>query len=204
MSRERMTLFRSYGSVLRRMTDLAKFRELTLAIIDYGLDDKEPEFSDESLLCIFEALRPNLDNSKSVSERRKQNRTNDNKTEQTKTKRNKTEQTKTKRAEVEVEEEVEVEDENVLEAHKRKRAPRFENPELEKAWCNFVEMRKKSRKPMTDRAKDLMDKKLRKLAADQFGELNEDKAIEILEKSTLNAWSDIYEPHSKGIDWSNV
>jgi uncharacterized protein YdaU (DUF1376 family) len=55
-------------------------------------------------------------------------------------------------------------------------------------WNDFVEMRKKLKKPMTDRAVKLMISKL---------ETMKNKGIdtsEVLQKSILANWSDVYEP----------
>jgi hypothetical protein len=55
-------------------------------------------------------------------------------------------------------------------------------------WNDFVEMRKKLKKPMTDRAVKLMLSKL---------ETMKDKGIDtsaVLQKSILANWSDVYEP----------
>jgi DNA-binding transcriptional ArsR family regulator len=56
------------------------------------------------------------------------------------------------------------------------------------AWAGFVEMRKHIKKPMTDRALDL---KIKDLA--RFQQKGYDLAA-ILDKSTANNWSDLYEP----------
>ena len=56
------------------------------------------------------------------------------------------------------------------------------------AWAGFVEMRKHIKKPMTDRAIDLKIKDL-----SRFQQKGYDLAA-ILDKSTANNWSDLYEP----------
>lgn len=55
-------------------------------------------------------------------------------------------------------------------------------------WAGFVEMRKKQRKVMTDRARDLKISELRK-----FLDAGHDVGA-ILDKSTANCWIDLYEP----------
>lgn len=62
-----------------------------------------------------------------------------------------------------------------------------DNEELNEAIINFIQMRKQIKKPMTDRAVELMISKLNKLAGP-----DDDMAIKILEKSTMNCWTDIY------------
>lgn len=54
------------------------------------------------------------------------------------------------------------------------------------AWAGYVEMRKKIKKPMTDRAIDL---KFKALAA--FRDAGDD-IEKILDQSTENSWSDLY------------
>jgi len=56
------------------------------------------------------------------------------------------------------------------------------------AWDGYVAMRKKQRKPMTDRARDL---KLAELQ--RFRDAGHDVGA-ILDKSTANCWTDVYAP----------
>ena len=58
---------------------------------------------------------------------------------------------------------------------------------LNDAILSFVEFRKKSKKPMTDKAVELMIKKLNELSN------REDEQIAILNQSILNGWTGIYE-----------
>jgi hypothetical protein len=57
------------------------------------------------------------------------------------------------------------------------------------AWNGFVVMRNKKKKPMTDRARELILRTLEKLHAG-----GHDIAA-ILDKSTINSWTDIYLPN---------
>ncbi len=61
-----------------------------------------------------------------------------------------------------------------------------EKTKLEKAIDDFKEFRKKIKKPMTDRAVELLIKNLDKLAD------NENTKIEILNQSILNGWQSVY------------
>ena len=91
--------------------------------------------------------------------------------------------------------------------NEHKRVPRFTDPDLEKVWSDFVEMRKKKRAPMTAHAEDLMEKKLRMMASDGNGGIIPGRAIAILEQSVMNAWSDIWEIKTKTgntINWDIV
>ena len=90
----------------------------------------------------------------------------------------------------------------------------YENDELNQAFTDFVDMRKKIKKPMTDRAVKMAKGKLLKYATNQItGEFDEDVAIKILEQSIMCGWTDLYQlktdnrnkvQQSKTIDWSNI
>jgi len=58
---------------------------------------------------------------------------------------------------------------------------------LQQALNDFYDMRKKIRKPMAERAKQLAIRKLQSLASD------EDTQIKIIEQSILNGWQSFYE-----------
>lgn len=59
-------------------------------------------------------------------------------------------------------------------------------------WLAFVEMRKKMRKPLTERAGELIRNKLRQLQ--QAGE----DPIEVLEQSTMNSWAGVFSVKERG------
>ena len=92
----------------------------------------------------------------------------------------------------------------------------YENNELNQAFVDFVEMRKKVKKPMTPRAIKMAQNKLVKFATNQIiGELDEELAIKILEQSIFKSWTDIYplKDEQNGntmsrsqnrVDWSKV
>lgn len=69
---------------------------------------------------------------------------------------------------------------------------------LNDAILSFIEFRKKSGKPMTDKAVDLMLKKL-----NGFSD-SEEEQIEILNQSILNGWTGIYELKKGGDGRGNV
>ena len=85
---------------------------------------------------------------------------------------------------------------------------------LDAAFADFVEMRKKIKKPMTDRAVELAINKLRSLATLPFSDcMDNDLAIQILNQSVMNCWQGLFplkedgQPKRQtrtGIDWSNV
>ena len=65
---------------------------------------------------------------------------------------------------------------------------------LDSALADFAEMRKKLKKPMTDRAMTLLKSKLDKLAK------TEEEKIAILEQSILHGWQDVYALKEDGIN----
>lgn len=79
-----------------------------------------------------------------------------------------------------------------------------DNQNLQDAWNAFEEMRKKLKKPLTDRARTLALKKLSDLSG------NDDQlALRIIDQSVLNSWQSFYQiksdnKKSGGIDWDNV
>lgn len=62
------------------------------------------------------------------------------------------------------------------------------NDIIQGAWLDFLDMRVKKKKPATERAKQLLLEKLEKLSGG-----NQHEAVKILEQSTVNAWTDLYE-----------
>ena len=60
------------------------------------------------------------------------------------------------------------------------------NEDLKATLYEFIKMRKLIKKPMTDRALELLIKKLHSLAK------NPEMAIKILEQSIVNGWQDVY------------
>ena len=88
-----------------------------------------------------------------------------------------------------------------------------DDEKLNQAFADFVEMRKKIKKPMTERAVTLAMNKLKKLSEVPFADsMDNDLAIQILEQSTMNCWQDLYplkDSNNKksgngGVDWDNV
>ena len=64
---------------------------------------------------------------------------------------------------------------------------------LNQAFLDFLDMREKIKKPMTERAIELAMKKLIELSALPFSEkMDNDTAIKILEQSTMNCWQGLF------------
>ena len=76
---------------------------------------------------------------------------------------------------------------------KKKTAEYYPGDEkLNRAFADYVEMRRQIKKPLTDRAMSLAMGKLKQLAAVPPGEMDNDLAIEILEQSILNSWQGLF------------
>lgn len=85
----------------------------------------------------------------------------------------------------------------------------YEDEELNQAFIDYVEMRKKIRKPMTDKAVTLAKNKIAKCAAIPFSdEINKTQAIKILEQSVLNSWQGIFplkdDENENETEWEDV
>ena len=65
--------------------------------------------------------------------------------------------------------------------------PILENENVKTVLCDFIEMRKEIKKPMTDRAIRILLKKLQELSNG-----DSETAVKILEKSIFCKWQDIY------------
>lgn len=69
----------------------------------------------------------------------------------------------------------------------------FEDESLNRAFGDYVEMRKAMKKPMTEKAKDLAVRKLKKLAAIPFtDELDVSTAVKVLEQSIERSWIGLF------------
>lgn len=90
----------------------------------------------------------------------------------------------------------------------------FPNDEsLNRAFMDYLEMRKKIKKPMTERAVELAIKKLEELSTSPLSDgMDNDLAIQILNQSVLNGWQGLFllkEQNTAGtpkggVDWSKV
>lgn len=86
--------------------------------------------------------------------------------------------------------------------------------ELNEAFKDFLEMRKKKRVPNTDRAIKLAINKLEDLSKDAFGNMDSNKAIKIIDQSILAGWTSLYplkennqnkaKATTNSIDWDNI
>lgn len=83
----------------------------------------------------------------------------------------------------------------------------YADQDLNKAFIDYVDMRKKIKAPMTDRAIELAIKKLNDLSSPN-GHMNNELAIEILNQSIMNGWKGLFpvntKPKKQGYDWGNL
>jgi hypothetical protein len=63
----------------------------------------------------------------------------------------------------------------------------------EEAWKGFVEMRKATKKPLTERAIQLLVKRLEQLKADGYD------PTDCIDQSTVNCWQGIFETKTKPV-----
>jgi len=74
----------------------------------------------------------------------------------------------------------------------KEKAALFDDPELQKAFEEFIEFRKQIKAPLTDHAKELCAKKLRTLAQDINGDIDAVKAKAIIDQSVMNGWKGLF------------
>lgn len=83
------------------------------------------------------------------------------------------------------------EDTNV--SKKKGPAVYFADEKLNQTFLDFIEMRKSLKKPMSDRAIRMMITKLEKMSVLPFSDtMDNDYAVQVLEKSILKSWTDIW------------
>jgi len=84
---------------------------------------------------------------------------------------------------------------------------------LNQAFLDYLEMRKKIKKPMTEKAVELAIKKLHELATVPFSDsMDNDLAVQILNQSVMNSWQGLFPLKEQktnntpkgGVDWSKV
>lgn len=195
------------------------------AIVYYQQTGKEPEFEDRTLSAVWKPIRRRLviDN-EHYEERCRINRENGakggrpRKEETEKTERlpkkpngfseNRTQPKKPDTdTDIDIDTEYDTETDNDLKNKRKpakagKRKDHFypQDEKLNKAFCDYVQMRKGIKKPMTDRAIELAIKELDKLSHG-----DPDVAIAILEQSILHSWSGLFtlrKPRARsGTDW---
>lgn len=92
-----------------------------------------------------------------------------------------------------------------------KKKPQFypNDERLEQAFSDYADMRRRIKKPMTERAVTLVMKKLEQLATVPFSDgMDNDLAVRILEQSIENSWQGLFPlkeaDRKQKVDWSSV
>lgn len=115
--------------------------------------------------------------------------------------------------------EIEIEKENRVRDREREDKKEIEKKKaffplddlLNSAFVDFIEYRKKIKKPLTDKAIQLNIKELEDLSKNSFGEMDNNKAINIINQTIKKGWSGFYplkeeknKNNANSIDWNNV
>lgn len=115
--------------------------------------------------------------------------------------------------------EIEIEKENRVRDREREDKKEIEKKKaffplddlLNSAFVDFIEYRKKIKKPLTDKAIQLNIKELEDLSKNSFGEMDNNKAITIINQTIKKGWSGFYplkeeknKSNANSIDWNNV
>jgi len=80
-----------------------------------------------------------------------------------------------------------------------------DDEELDRAFAGYVEMRRRMKRPMTQRAVELAIKKLNGLAAVPFSDSIDDRlAIQILNQSVMNGWQGLFPLKEREADYYDV
>lgn len=204
MERKQFTFYDSYFKAISRIKDPQVRCEAYDVICRYALLGEEPDLDalPDAAAIAFEGARPNLDASarkaaagKSGGEKSKNSEANSKQAQasckQTQAKRKQTEAKR--KQEKEQEKEKEKDKEQML--YNPPKSPQGDafvlfsdgNKELLTALHDFASMRKKTNRPLTDRAKQMLLSKLKKLSSDPAVQ------AKILDQSTYHGWQDVYE-----------
>lgn len=157
--------------------------QLLTALLDYGNNGILPNFSG-SLKMIFDCIKPNIDadidkyvsrcnkNKENIAKRYERIQSNTTEYDRIQSKVNKIKENKINK--------------NNKEKNIKKESPQIPD-EISEEWAAFAEMRKKIKKPLTDRSITMALNKLKELA-------NNDCELQrrILNQSTFNCWSSLY------------
>lgn len=182
-SKKSFVFYETYMDSLKQISDKKVQLELVMAILNYGLYQIEPKFSDDILRALFTSIKGPIDISIHNREVKSLNGSKGgapigNKNA-TKKDRNNLKQAKQPNVDVNVN----TMQCNVMECSIYKDLPN----ELVVALKDFEDMRKKIKSPMTDRAKEMLVKKLEKLSNG-----NTNLMIEILNQSIIANYKDVY------------
>lgn len=211
MERSNFTFYRSYYEALQELSEKDQTKVL-MAVIAYALDGEEKELKGVPK-ALFTLIKPTLDAGRKMAKggAKVKDRYEDNLTEDYAEGEQKADarleegkakvearSNKGKGNEIEIEKEIEIDIEKDIEGESEgepRKAPKkkrdaFEefaavDKELLKALRDFEQMRTKIKKPLTERAKEMLIEKLKTFPPDHW--------VRILEQSVMHDWQGIFE-----------
>lgn len=213
MERSNFTFYESFAAAAKRIKKKSERCDFYDAIVSYALygEEQDMESMPDMVAIAIELIKPNLDSSRRKAENGKQGGKPKANGKQTESKNDfafangesKTdfaspdgESKKEKEIEIEIENKKEIEGESEGETRKavKKKRDVFEefaasDKELLKALRDFEQMRVKIKKPLTDRAKEMVIDKLKTFPPDQW--------VQILEQSVMHDWQGLFELKSE-------
>lgn len=211
MERSNFTFYESFAAAARRIKKKNERCDFYDAVVNYALYGEEPDMESmpDIVAIAVELIKPNLDSSRRKAENGKQGggaeangkqneskqKANGKQTE-SKTEANDKQNASKKEKEIEIENKIEnkIEIEKEIEGETRKEPKKkrdaFEefaavDKELLKALRDFEQMRIKIKKPLTERAKEMLIEKLKTFPPDHW--------VRILEQSVMHDWQGIFE-----------
>lgn len=204
-TRNKISFFRSYYEGMKDV-DAETFQRMMTALLEYAFYGKEPELSGLEK-ALFEAWRPNIDRSNALSDGGKKG--GESIMEASAKPVPSLPEALPKPSDTEKEKEKEKDkDKDIGEGKKKaKKAPspdqkffassdqgitEAEAEQLNAAFADFAEMRKRIKAPLTPRAETLTVNNLRKLAT-KGGEFNARLAVSILNQSTQRSWRGLFQ-----------
>jgi len=198
--KDSMILYTAYAEKFKKLTN-EQFGKLIRLMIQYQQDGIAPEIEDIAVALAFDVVKGDIDYNnakyKKVVERNKENgkkggrpKTQNNPLGLSKTQKN---PSKPKKADYEYEYDYDNEYDNTFRKSKQKEFSKtyVEDEDLNKAIMDFIEHRKKLRKPMTPRAIELFILKVKKLSNSTSGQ------IALINTAIERGWQSVYPSNDK-------
>lgn len=197
-----MILYASYAEKFQRLTD-AQFGRLIRLVFKYQAGEDVGNIDDFAVSLAFDVIRYDLDRNNEKYERIiERNRENGKKGGRPKnpvgfekTQNNPEEPKKADKDKDKDKEKDKVEDKDINNKSKRKRFA--DDDDLNNAILDFIEHRRKLRKPMTDHAVQLFLDRLNKMATDK------DDQINLINVAILKGWQTVYPSEERLTERSN-
>ena len=174
--RQSFTFLRSYYEAIKELPAKVQ-NELYRAIIEFSFEEIEPVFKDKNAKSYWMLIEPNLKSSfvKFRNGAKKRLERNGSETE-AKRKRNGSEMEATPSNEIEIEKDIEIDIEKKI---------YFKEKDLNDLFIDFLEVRKKIKAVNSNRAINMLLKKL--------SVYSDDVKRKMIEQSIVNSWKDVYE-----------